>query len=378
MTRPRLGGCRGRSVTLTPGEGARTGRAATEPKRDRSGMRHKGSRRVRRRKPVVVVAMVAAGLLVVGGVAATRAGAEETPQWPDVPGFSLSDLPGFSGFGGDSGSGDAGSIDAPSSGAGSGDSERPADGSGDDFGGAGNGDGSGEGFSDGDGDDSGADLSGTDEAPSANRAPVVRHQSDSGNGDDSTGHDRSDSVAGSAHAVQEKPAPQKAAAVRVKPRPAMIRQDAGGSLIAEAKQNVTAADISESPSAPTQQQILALINGNRRAHGCRSVTLDRRLIEAANRHAADMARHDYFAHESRNGDGAGDRVTGAGYNWRHYGENIARGVDSAYEVVDGWMHSPEHRHNILDCSLDQMGVGLAIAGDQKRTVYWVQDFATPM
>jgi len=52
------------------------------------------------------------------------------------------------------------------------------------------------------------------------------------------------------------------------------------------------------------------------------------------------------------------------------------GVDSAYDVVDGWMHSPEHRHNILDCRLDQMGLGLAIARD--RTAYWVQDFATPM
>jgi uncharacterized protein YkwD len=89
-----------------------------------------------------------------------------------------------------------------------------------------------------------------------------------------------------------------------------------------------------------------------------------------------MARRDYFAHESPNGDGPGDRVSEAGYNWRRYGENIAMGVDSAYDVVDGWMHSPEHRHNILDCRLDQMGIGLAIARD--RDVYWVQDFATPM
>ena len=56
---------------------------------------------------------------------------------------------------------------------------------------------------------------------------------------------------------------------------------------------------------------------------------------------------------------------------------VARGVDSAYDVVNGWMHSPEHRHNILDCSLDQMGIGVAIAGDRRRTIYWVEDFATP-
>ena len=114
----------------------------------------------------------------------------------------------------------------------------------------------------------------------------------------------------------------------------------------------------------------------RRRGGCGDLSVDRRLIVAASDHAADMARHDYFAHESRDGDGAGDRVSEAGYRWQRYGENIARGVNSPYEVVDGWMHSPEHRHNILDCRLDQMGIGLAI--DRDHDVYWVQDFATPM
>ena len=88
-----------------------------------------------------------------------------------------------------------------------------------------------------------------------------------------------------------------------------------------------------------------------------------------------MARRGYFAHESLDGEGAGDRVSEAGYQWQRYGENIARGQDSAYEVVDGWMHSPEHRENIMDCRLRQMGIGLAFSPD--RTPYWVQDFATP-
>jgi uncharacterized protein YkwD len=336
---------------------------------------------VRRRKPVVVVGVVAAGLLVAGGIVATRAGAEETPQWPDVPGFSLSDLPGFSAFGDDSGrdsgdgaAADGSAADGSASGGGAAGGSAPDSGAAD--GGLADGGAAGSG-------DSGAGVSNTNDATSVRRkpvgpAPAVRGPAMvSQAGDDAADPGRSDSLrAAAAHAVPEKPDAPKAAAVDVKQRPALDRQDAGGSLVAAAKQNVTASDISESPSAPVQQQILSLINGNRREHGCGGVTLDRRLIEAANGHAADMARHDYFAHESRNGQGAGDRVTDAGYNWKHYGENIARGVDSPYEVVNGWMHSPEHRHNILDCTLDQMGVGLAISGD--RTIYWVQDFATPM
>ncbi|GAA4610341.1 uncharacterized protein YkwD [Actinoplanes octamycinicus] len=145
--------------------------------------------------------------------------------------------------------------------------------------------------------------------------------------------------------------------------------------IAASRTAVTANSISSSPAAPVQQQILALVNRYRERAGCRPVTIDRRLIDAANRHAADMARRDYFEHASPDGDRAGDRVSEAGYSWRWYGENIARGQDSPWEAMDGWMNSPEHRENILDCKLDQMGVGLAL--DRDHTPYWVQDFATP-
>jgi uncharacterized protein YkwD len=144
---------------------------------------------------------------------------------------------------------------------------------------------------------------------------------------------------------------------------------------AGARTAVSAASISSSPYAPVQQQVLALVNRNRRSYGCGPLTVDRRLIEAANRHAADMARRGYFAHEGPRGERAGHRVAEAGYEWLRYGENIARGQDTPYEVVADWMDSPDHRENILDCRLDQVGLGLAIARDD--TTYWVQDFATP-
>jgi uncharacterized protein YkwD len=150
---------------------------------------------------------------------------------------------------------------------------------------------------------------------------------------------------------------------------------ADGDPIAASRTAITAASASPGVQAPVQQQVLALVNRNRRSAGCDPITLDRRLVEAANRHASDMARRDYFDHASPRGDKAGDRVTDAGYVWSRYGENIAKGQDSPHEVMTDWMNSPGHRENILDCRLDQMGVGLALAAD--RTPYWVQDFATP-
>lgn len=145
-------------------------------------------------------------------------------------------------------------------------------------------------------------------------------------------------------------------------------------LLASSRTSVTADSVSASPSAPFQQQVLALVNYNRRKHGCGEITLDQRLISAANRHAADMARRDYFDHESPGGRDAGERVSGAGYAWSRYGENIAKGQDSPYDVMVAWLSSPAHRKNILDCRLDEMGTGLAVSDG---TPYWVQDFATP-
>jgi uncharacterized protein YkwD len=338
------------------------------------------------RKPLVVVGLATTAVLLAGGIAATAANAEETPDMPGIPGFSFADLPGFSFFGN---SDDDVGDDAGDDSADAGDQDRDVQ--------------------DQDTQDQASQDQDAQDQASQDQDAQDQDTQDQGDGDaaqaaaqnhaarpggaarpDAAGQlDDKTSTDTRQPAVQAQR--QQAAAqhpqVSVKQRPALTQQAAGGQasggqaagagLMATARQQVTSADVSTSPTARVQQQVLTLINQNRRQHGCGSLSLDRRLIDAANEHAQDMARHDYFAHQSRNGDGAGDRVRDNGYRWRRYGENIARGADSAYEVVDGWMHSPEHRHNILDCRLNQMGIGLAISRDRERTPYWVQDFATP-
>jgi len=184
--------------------------------------------------------------------------------------------------------------------------------------------------------------------------------------------DRAEDHGTPAHDVRHRERGRSPAQVRHRP----AARAAPGTAVAGARQHATRPDVSAGPHARAQRQILALVNEDRRRSGCGGISLDRRLSDAAGEHAADMARRDYFAHESPDGEGSGDRMRAAGYDWRRYGENIARGADSPRDVVDSWMRSPEHRANILDCRLHQMGVGLAIAGD--HTAYWVQDFATPM
>ena len=156
---------------------------------------------------------------------------------------------------------------------------------------------------------------------------------------------------------------------------AAASEPAGDGWVSATRPAETAADVPPSPAPSVQNNVLALVNERRRRAGCGPLSLDRRLIDAANEHAVDMARHGYFAHASRNGDDPGDRVRDAGFRWRRFGENIARGAGSPGQVVQDWMGSPEHRQNILDCRLREMGIGLAVS--RRRGAYWVQDFATP-
>jgi uncharacterized protein YkwD len=100
------------------------------------------------------------------------------------------------------------------------------------------------------------------------------------------------------------------------------------------------------------------------------------LALVAQEHARDMARRNYFDHRSPEGAEPRDRARKAGYRWTLIGENIARGPESAQEVVAGWMASPGHCANILDARFREMGLG-HVAGSRRGHVYWVQQLATP-
>ena len=316
------------------------------------------------RKPLVVVCAAASALLLAGGVAATSAGADETPDGPGFAGFTLPMWPSLP-FTTD----EEDPADEPAG------HRAAAPDTGDD-----------QVFTDPFPDHATPSSPRTTTTTDDDRDPAPRPSTgepgEPGDpGDRATAGDetprrpvrvqRQQPDAGAA----DRPGADRAARPDAGQRLGFAAPAGGGTGLAAARRAVTAADISTSPSSPLQQRVLALVNENRRRGGCDALQLDRRLIEAAHVHAADMARRRYFAHESPNGDDAGERVSEAGYRWKRYSENIARGADSAWEVVDGWMHSPVHRENILDCRLHEMGVGLAIASD--RTPYWVQDFATP-
>jgi uncharacterized protein YkwD len=125
------------------------------------------------------------------------------------------------------------------------------------------------------------------------------------------------------------------------------------------------------PASGVTARVLKLVNSERSKAGCSPLVMKAKLTRAAQDHSKDMASHRNMSHTGSDGSSPGDRITRAGYSWSTYGENVAHGYTSPESVMAGWMASPGHKRNILNCAFKEIGVGLAQPGD-----YWTQDFGT--
>jgi uncharacterized protein YkwD len=125
-----------------------------------------------------------------------------------------------------------------------------------------------------------------------------------------------------------------------------------------------------------EERTLTLHNHKRKNRGLRPLCVQRQLVRAANAHSANMIKKDYFGRGY-----VGKRLKRYGYNWRVYGENMARGADSKASprhIFRRWMHSSHHRANILDRRFREIGIGIATGnyqGQKGYTMYTV-DFGT--
>jgi uncharacterized protein YkwD len=118
------------------------------------------------------------------------------------------------------------------------------------------------------------------------------------------------------------------------------------------------------------EEVTRLSNAERAKAGCAPVRIDARLNAASQAHSKDMVDRDYFSHSSPDGKGPGDRASAAGYpSWS--GENIAAGYPTPAAVVQGWMNSPGHKANILNCGSKATGVGF----DARKNM-WTQMFGS--
>lgn len=107
--------------------------------------------------------------------------------------------------------------------------------------------------------------------------------------------------------------------------------------------------------------------------GANSIKVLAGLQNAALYHAQDMADEGYTSHNSQNPyEFWGDRVARFTEH-QPGGENIGSGQLTSDEIFAGWMASPDHKANIMNCSLKWVGFGFAVSGTGPRK--WVADFA---
>lgn len=131
----------------------------------------------------------------------------------------------------------------------------------------------------------------------------------------------------------------------------------------------------------TSAYLLDETNNDRVKEQKTPLTLNDQLNAAAQAKAEDMAKQDYWAHNSPDGKTPWSFIGASGYQYQSAGENLAYGFSDASAVINGWMNSAEHRANILSDSYRHVGFGVATApnfqGKGPQTIV-VAEYAEPV
>ncbi len=127
------------------------------------------------------------------------------------------------------------------------------------------------------------------------------------------------------------------------------------------------------------EEVVRLINLERKKVGLAPYKVNAILTGIAQQHSAYMRDHDCFSHQCPGEASPANRACAAGYApycWGacFIGETIAAGYASPSAVVAAWMDSPGHRSLLLNGELREIGVGY-VAGGSWGT-YWTADFGS--
>lgn len=120
-----------------------------------------------------------------------------------------------------------------------------------------------------------------------------------------------------------------------------------------------------------EREMFAALNAARRRAHLAPLVRDPLLDRVAREHARDMVERQYFGHDSPDGTDPFDRMREDGVNFGYAGENLAMNAD-ARSAEAAFMHSAEHRANILEPHYHR--VGIATAGDAGEGEFFVQEF----
>lgn len=125
-------------------------------------------------------------------------------------------------------------------------------------------------------------------------------------------------------------------------------------------------------------KLIDILNKARLEKNLRPLTIDPDLVRAARYHAMDMAKENYFSHESQNkvkgklvkSEDAFDRIK-TFYPLGGNTENIHAGSQDADGAYDAWYNSPGHFENLFNESATKVGIGFIYNEKSDYNYYWV-------
>lgn len=120
--------------------------------------------------------------------------------------------------------------------------------------------------------------------------------------------------------------------------------------------------------------LLSSINSIRSANGLPPVAADDSLNAAAQGHSTWLAQNNKSGHDGQGGSNPGTRIYNAGFTGSTVAENVAVGLPTTGEAIDGWMNSPGHRENILNPEFTKIGVGYNCRTSGPYQHFWTMTF----
>lgn len=123
-----------------------------------------------------------------------------------------------------------------------------------------------------------------------------------------------------------------------------------------------------------EDRLFYLVNRERSGRGLAELQLDPRLRAMARDHSLKMIGEKKLAHDFPGYEKLAERAVRAGLYFSELGENVASGDTFVMRIYhEQLMSSPDHRENLLDGRFRQLGIGIALSGNQ---YYVTQEFAS--
>lgn len=127
--------------------------------------------------------------------------------------------------------------------------------------------------------------------------------------------------------------------------------------------------------------LVTLVNNARTSNGLPALSVNQKLVTAAELHATDMICNDYLSHIALDGSTPEDRVSKQGYTASLVVEDIfalppAYGIN-AQTAFNWWMDNADYRADILNPNTTEFGIAYVEANQSLLGAYFVMVSAKP-